>query len=167
MLLSITMYNIKHSLLLSPALVVSKVDCVRQVQSIDMLFLQDLRQRYPSTCGHLVTTSLMLRITSSPDTRGAAAGQPMIVLVPVPPSPVKRQPTPQPKPQTQTPRRAPASAGPGRRTAANVRNNRPQTAQPILTRPLAKGISNHTGIRGRYVESRNLDSEIPRRYLDS
>jgi len=113
-----------------------------QVQTIDMLFLQDLRQRYPSTCGHLVTTSLMLRVTSSPETRGAASAQPMIILVPVPPSPVKRQPTPQPKPQTSR-RAAPASAGTGRRTAstASARNNRPQTAHAILTRPPIKGLS--------------------------
>jgi len=86
-----------------------------QVQAIDMSFLQDLRQRYPTSCSHLVTTSPVLRLTASPDTRSAASHQPMIILVPVPPSPVKRQSTPQPKPQTA--RRAPASAGP--RTAGN------------------------------------------------
>jgi len=76
--------------------------CVCQVQAIDTSVLQDLRQRHTSTCGHLVTTSALLRLTSSPDTRSAATHQPMLILVPVPPSPVKRQPpppppTPQPK----------------------------------------------------------------------
>jgi len=68
--------------------------CTMQVQAIDMLFLQDLRQRYPASCAHLVTTSPVLRLTSSPDSRSAASHQPVIILVPVPPSPVKRQPTP-------------------------------------------------------------------------
>jgi len=36
--------------------------CVGQVQTIDMLFLQDLRQRYPSTCGHLVTTATNIEL---------------------------------------------------------------------------------------------------------
>ena len=109
------------------------------------MFLQDLRQRYPATCGHLVTTSLMVRITSSPETRSAASNQPMIILIPLPPSPaVKRQTTPQPKLQPQpstTSRRAGAtSAGPmGRRTVANTRTQRPQTANAILTRHHVKG----------------------------
>ena len=114
-------------------------NCVKQLQAIDMLFLQELRQRYPASCGHLVTTSPMLRITSSPDTRSTASHQPMVILVPLPPSPVKRQPTPQPTAPPPTARRAPASAGPGRRTAAKDRNNRPQTARATFMRPPVKG----------------------------
>ena len=121
--------------------------------------------------GHLVTASLMLRVTSSPDTRGAASSQPMIILVPVPPSPpVKRQPTPQPKVQAQTSRTraAPSSAGPGRaRTAANTRNNnRPQTAHAILTRPPVKGpsaaiiLGNSTQLQPLYVKLHSQETEI-------
>jgi len=109
-----------------------------------MLFLQDLRQRYPSSCKHLVTTSAMLRITSSPETRTAASQQPMMILIPLPPSPpVKRPPPPPPKPQPGAGRRAPASAGPGgrRAAAANSRSNRPQTAHAVLTRPPVKGLT--------------------------
>ena len=119
--------------------------CVCQVQAIDTSVLQDLRQRHTSTCGHLVTTSALLRLTSSPDTRSAATHQPMLILVPVPPSPVKRQPpppppTPQPKILgAQTARRAPASAGPGRKTANSARNKRPQTAHATLGRPVNTG----------------------------
>ena len=117
---------------------------MQQFQAIDMLFLQDLRQRYPATCKHLVTTSAMLRITSSPETRTAASQQPMVILIPLPPSPpVKRPPPPPPKPPPGAGRRAPASAGPGgrRAAAANSRNSRPQTAQAVLTRPPVKGLT--------------------------